>query len=218
MAQQQTRMAKELKDLATDPPPGVWCGPRGDSLTQLDAQLEAPAGTVYEGGVFRLSIDDILNMPPKGAWRPSLSLATVLQSLGLLLAHPNPDDGLVTDVTSEYKHQRQAFDAKARQWTRRHAMPDAAAAAGAGAAGAAEAEAPTKQEQQQQQAQGERQAAAGDGSGRQGSPGSKENAEAGAGQPGSVHGQPQKQQQRESQAGGGDQQAPAKRPRLALRK
>lgn len=43
---------------------------------------------------------DILNMPPKGAWRPSLNLSTVLQSLGLLLGHPNPDDGLVTDIVS----------------------------------------------------------------------------------------------------------------------
>ena len=29
---------------------------------------------------------DILNMPPKGGWKPSLSLATVLQSVVLLLA------------------------------------------------------------------------------------------------------------------------------------
>lgn len=41
---------------------------------------------------------DTLNMPPKGAWRPSLSVATVLASVGLLLADPNPDDGLVTDI------------------------------------------------------------------------------------------------------------------------
>lgn len=41
---------------------------------------------------------DILNMPPKGAWKPSLNLPTILASIGLLLAQPNPDDGLVTDI------------------------------------------------------------------------------------------------------------------------
>jgi hypothetical protein len=43
---------------------------------------------------------DILNMPPKGAWKPSLNFGTLLASVGLLLAHPNPDDGLVTDIVS----------------------------------------------------------------------------------------------------------------------
>ena len=41
---------------------------------------------------------DILNMPPKGAWKPSLNVPTLLASVGLLLAEPNPDDGLVTDI------------------------------------------------------------------------------------------------------------------------
>lgn len=37
-------------------------------------------------------------MPPKGAWKPSLNVSTLLASVGLLLAEPNPEDGLVTDV------------------------------------------------------------------------------------------------------------------------
>lgn len=41
---------------------------------------------------------DILNMPPKGGWKPALNISTVLASIGLLLAEPNPDDGLVTDI------------------------------------------------------------------------------------------------------------------------
>ena len=43
---------------------------------------------------------DLLNMPPKGAWKPSLNVSTVLASIGLLLSDPNPDDGLVTDIVS----------------------------------------------------------------------------------------------------------------------
>lgn len=41
---------------------------------------------------------DILNPPPKGAWKPSLNISTVLSSIALLLSEPNPDDGLVTDT------------------------------------------------------------------------------------------------------------------------
>lgn len=116
--------------LATDPPPGVYAAPKdGHKLTELEAQLEGPAGSVYEGGVFKLSVDipprypieppkvrfitpiyhpnidpegriclDILNPPPKGAWKPSLNISTVLTSIGLLLADPNPDDGLVAEI------------------------------------------------------------------------------------------------------------------------
>jgi ubiquitin-conjugating enzyme E2 T len=69
---------------------------------------------------------DILNPPPKGAWRPSLSVGAVLASLGLLLADPNPDDGLAAEATRAFRDARGAFDATARAWTRRHAMPDAA--------------------------------------------------------------------------------------------
>ncbi|KAG1668457.1 hypothetical protein FOA52_005230 [Chlamydomonas sp. UWO 241] len=38
---------------------------------------------------------DLLNMPPKGGWRPSLNISTILMSVRLLLGDPNPDDGLV---------------------------------------------------------------------------------------------------------------------------
>lgn len=41
---------------------------------------------------------DLLNPPPKGAWKPSLNIGTLLSSIALLLADPNPDDGLVTDT------------------------------------------------------------------------------------------------------------------------
>ena len=36
----------------------------------------------------------------KGAWRPALNISTVLASIGLLLADPNPEDGLMTEVVS----------------------------------------------------------------------------------------------------------------------
>jgi len=146
-------MAQELKQLQASPPPGVCAWPVEDKLNELEAQVCGPSSTVYEGGVFKLSVHlpdrypfeppkvvfitpvhhpnidnggriclDILNMPPKGAWRPSLNVSTVLASIGVLLSEPNPDDGLMPDVTQEYKHDRATFDAKARQMTRSYAV------------------------------------------------------------------------------------------------
>ncbi|KAL3532440.1 hypothetical protein ACH5RR_005961 [Cinchona calisaya] len=64
---------------------------------------------------------DILNLPPKGAWQPSLNISTVLTSIGLLLSEPNPDDGLMHEASQEYKYNRQAFDQKARSMTEKYA-------------------------------------------------------------------------------------------------
>jgi ubiquitin-protein ligase len=50
-------MAKELKTLRKSPPEGVCAWPDGDSSTRLVAQLQGPAGTVYEAGVFRLAVE-----------------------------------------------------------------------------------------------------------------------------------------------------------------
>ncbi|XP_058074395.1 probable ubiquitin-conjugating enzyme E2 37 [Magnolia sinica] len=155
------RMQKELKLLATDPPPGVslpflsnQSSSGSSSLSTIDARIEGPEGTVYAKGIFNIRIQipdrypfqppnvtfvtpiyhpnidnggriclDILNLPPKGAWQPSLNISTVLTSIGLLLSEPNPDDGLMCEASREYKYNRQAFDQKARSWTERYAKP-----------------------------------------------------------------------------------------------
>jgi ubiquitin-conjugating enzyme E2 T len=37
-------------------------------------------------------------MPPKGSWKPSINLSTILTSIQLLMDEPNPDDGLMADI------------------------------------------------------------------------------------------------------------------------
>lgn len=65
---------------------------------------------------------DILKLPPKGAWRPSLNISTVLTSIQLLMAEPNPDDPLMADISSEYKYSKQMFLKNAAMWTEKHAV------------------------------------------------------------------------------------------------
>jgi len=70
---------------------------------------------------------DILNMPPKGAWKPSLNVSTVLSSIRLLMSHPNPDDGLMVEITQQYINDRAQFERIAVERTRQHAQSNEAA-------------------------------------------------------------------------------------------
>ena len=85
---------------------------------------------------------DILNMPPKGAWKPSLNLSTVLSSLQLLMSEPNAEDGLMVDVTHQYINDHARFVRTAAEHTRRHAKSDAPADDGAAASTEASGAAP----------------------------------------------------------------------------
>lgn len=68
---------------------------------------------------------DSLNMPPKGAWKPSLNVATVLTSIQALMSSPNGDDGLMVDITEEFRNNTPLFRKKAVEWTKRYASGEA---------------------------------------------------------------------------------------------
>jgi ubiquitin-conjugating enzyme E2 T len=52
---------------------------------------------------------DTLKRPPTGLWSPAVNLTTLLLSLQLLLQEPNPDDGLLPEVSRLYRDNRQAW-------------------------------------------------------------------------------------------------------------
>lgn len=58
----------------------------------------------------------------KSHWSPSLTIATVLMSIMVLMCDPNPDDPLVPEVANVYKTDKEAYNAIAKEWTRRYAM------------------------------------------------------------------------------------------------
>ena len=47
---------------------------------------------------------DLLKMPPKGSWKPSLNLSSLLLSLRVLMGEANPDDGLMPDISVRSSH------------------------------------------------------------------------------------------------------------------
>ncbi|KDO23143.1 hypothetical protein SPRG_09951 [Saprolegnia parasitica CBS 223.65] len=64
---------------------------------------------------------DTLKMQPKGSWMPSVNLSTLLTTIRLLMAEPNPDDGLMPEITDLYKQNHALFVTKAKEMTAQHA-------------------------------------------------------------------------------------------------
>lgn len=69
---------------------------------------------------------DTLKMQPQGSWSPASNINTVLLSIRLLLAHPNAEDGLVPDITEQYKRNISEFTRLAAQHTQKHATSQTA--------------------------------------------------------------------------------------------
>lgn len=64
---------------------------------------------------------DMLKMPPKGAWLPTITLEALLVSLQTLLANPNPDDPLMIDIANEYRFDLESYLVNAKRHTEKFA-------------------------------------------------------------------------------------------------
>jgi len=150
----QARIQREIKDLSNlskDMLIGaeIYQG----NLMHLKGFVKGPQGTPYEGGHFVIDIvlpDDYPFAPPKmqfdtkiwhpnmssvtGAicldtlkseWSPALTIRTALLSILALLSSANPDDPQDGVVAQQYKTDRAAFEAQAREWTKLYAQEGA---------------------------------------------------------------------------------------------
>ncbi|NXQ03051.1 UBE2T enzyme, partial [Vidua macroura] len=148
--QRASRLTRELSLLATEPPPGITCWQnerlddlRAQILGGVDTPYEKgifnleiivperypfePPKIRFLTPIYHPNIDsagriclDVLKLPPKGAWRPSLNISTLLTSIQLLMAEPNPDDPLMANIV-QYKYNKQLFLLNARKWTEKYA-------------------------------------------------------------------------------------------------
>ncbi|CAG9131249.1 unnamed protein product [Plutella xylostella] len=112
-------------------------GPRGSAyekgmfrliITIPDRYPFEPPLVKFKTPVYHPNIDkegricmDMLKMPPKGAWVPTITLETLLVSLQTLLGNPNPDDPLMMDIANEYKNDKEMFMKNARDYTEKYA-------------------------------------------------------------------------------------------------
>lgn len=131
-------MGCALTAVVLSAPPSVIDGPKASPYEGGRFKLEIllperypfePPKVTFLTPVYHPNIDtggriclDTLNMPPKGAWKPSVNISTVLISLHLLLDAPNVDDPLMDDVAHELRTDPSTFRRRAAEHTKTHAM------------------------------------------------------------------------------------------------
>ncbi len=144
------RIQREHQELVKDAPDNCSAGPRGDNMYIWDAVILGPSASPFQGGIFHLEIhfpSDYPFKPPKctmltkiyhpnisssGAicldilknqWSPALTISKVLLSICSLLTDANPNDPLVPEIADIYVKDRARYDATARLWTEKYAIP-----------------------------------------------------------------------------------------------
>ncbi|XP_022767913.1 ubiquitin-conjugating enzyme E2 22-like isoform X2 [Durio zibethinus] len=142
------QLAKELKSLDESPPEGIKVGVNDDDFSIIYADIEGPAGTPYENGVFRMKLllsHDFPQSPPKGYfltkifhpniatngeicvntlkkdWNPSLGLRHVLIVVRCLLIEPFPESALNEQAGKMLLENYDEYARHARLYTGIHA-------------------------------------------------------------------------------------------------
>ncbi|XP_034950238.1 ubiquitin-conjugating enzyme E2 T-like [Chelonus insularis] len=107
--------------------------PYEGGLFKLDVKIEdsypfEPPRIKFITPVYHPNIDtsgricmDLLKMPPKGGWNPTLTLENIFVAVQLLLSHPNPDDPVMPNIANEYRFEKCEFEKKARKHTQEYA-------------------------------------------------------------------------------------------------
>ncbi|KAK3212064.1 hypothetical protein Dsin_016770 [Dipteronia sinensis] len=144
------QLARELKNLDESPPEGIKVGVNDDDFSTIYADIEGPAGTPYENGVFRMKLllsHDFPHSPPKGYfmtkifhpniaingeicvntlkkdWNPSLGLRHVLIVVRCLLIEPFPESALNEQAGKMLLENYEEYARHARIYTGIHAKP-----------------------------------------------------------------------------------------------
>ncbi|KAL1314149.1 hypothetical protein HN51_040933 [Arachis hypogaea] len=142
------QLAKELKNLDESPPEGIKVVVNDDDFSIIYADIDGPAGTPYENGVFRMKLllsHDFPHSPPKGYfmtkifhpniatngeicvntlkkdWNPSLGLRHVLIVVRCLLIEPFPESALNEQAGKLLLENYEEYARLARLYTGIHA-------------------------------------------------------------------------------------------------
>ncbi|KAJ2470631.1 hypothetical protein GGI02_002803 [Coemansia sp. RSA 2322] len=155
------RLVGELGRLQSSPPEGIVVSADEDSLAEVNATIDGPQGTPYEGGKFhiRLTIDEgFPSTPPKGIfvtkifhpnvseqgeicvntlkkdWQRHYGIEHVLVTVKCLLIYPNPESALNEEAGKLLLERYADYARHAKLMTEIHAQPRLAKSV-AGAAG-----------------------------------------------------------------------------------
>ncbi|CAO3565809.1 unnamed protein product [Mortierella alpina] len=142
------KVTRELYALENDPPEGIRLILNEDSMTDIQAWIQGPEGTPYDGGCFRLRIQlsaDFPNSPPKcyfmtkifhpnvskqgdvcvstlkKDWKKDLGLRHILLVVKCLLIVPNPESALNEEAGRQLLERYDDYAKYARLMTSIHA-------------------------------------------------------------------------------------------------
>ncbi|KAL9957082.1 hypothetical protein ACROYT_G038673 [Oculina patagonica] len=142
------QVVKELTSLSSDPPEGIKVFTNEEDVTDIQATIEGPAGTPYEGGLFRVKLvlgKDFPASPPKGFfltkifhpnvanngeicvntlkkdWKPDLGVKHILLTVKCLLIVPNPESALNEEAGKLLLEKYDDYSKRAQWWTDIHA-------------------------------------------------------------------------------------------------
>lgn len=142
------KIASELRKLLSDPPGGIRLILNEKDLCDVQADIEGPTGTPYEGGVFRCKLvigSEFPSAPPRGLfltkifhpnvatsgdicvntlkkdWSPELGLTHVLQVIRCLLIVPFPESALNEEASRLFLESYDEYSRRAALYTSIHA-------------------------------------------------------------------------------------------------
>lgn len=143
-------LAKQLSDLQESPCEGIRVHINEQNLADVQAEIEGPTGTPYEGGMFRMKLcigADFPSAAPKGLfltkiwhpnvskegeicvnvlkrdWKPDLGLRHVLLVIRCLLIEPFPESALNEEAGRALLENYGEYARHARLMTQLHALP-----------------------------------------------------------------------------------------------
>jgi ubiquitin-conjugating enzyme E2 S len=144
------QLTKELADLHGTPPEGIRVVFNEQDITDIQADIDGPTGTPFEGGLFRLKLslpNDFPASPPKGFfltkiwhpnvskageicvnvlkkdWKPDLGIKHVLLVIRCLLIEPFPESALNEEAGKALLENYEGYSRYARMMTSLHAQP-----------------------------------------------------------------------------------------------
>eukprot|EP01116_Phalansterium_solitarium_P014548 TRINITY_DN32269_c0_g1_i1.p1 TRINITY_DN32269_c0_g1~~TRINITY_DN32269_c0_g1_i1.p1 ORF type:complete len:224 (+),score=101.71 TRINITY_DN32269_c0_g1_i1:164-835(+) len=142
---------KEIKELIQSPPEGMKVFFNEESMSAVEAVIDGPEGTPYDGGAFRIRLEfdsDFPNSPPKGFfltkifhpnvsakgsicvntlkkdWKPDLGIKHVFITVRCLLIYPNPESALNEEAGKLLLERYEDYCKTAKLMTSIHAKKD----------------------------------------------------------------------------------------------
>ncbi|EFN58156.1 hypothetical protein CHLNCDRAFT_30002 [Chlorella variabilis] len=135
------RLIRDFKRLQQDPPEGVNASPQAENIMQWNAIIFGPDGTVWDGGVFKLSMEfseDYPNKAPvvkfrtrmfhpniyadggicldilQNQWSPIYDVSAILTSIQSLLSDPNPNSPANSEAARLYNEDRKEYNRRVK--------------------------------------------------------------------------------------------------------